>query len=115
MICEGGIEGLFNTHPRDYRAGSGLGYDTFMVAAVRQTVKVLSDGRIEIIAPEFRAGTVTEVIVLLPPELTPASPAERVAALARLRESIGLTTKAADNWVGEVRAERDAWNPPAEP
>jgi hypothetical protein len=86
-----------------------------MVAAVRQIVTVLSDGRIEIIAPELRAGTITEVIVLLPPEQTPATPAERVAALAQLRENIGLTTRAADAWVGEVRAERDAWNPPAEP
>jgi hypothetical protein len=67
----------------------------------------------EIIAPELRAGTVTEVIVLLPSESTPATPAERIAALARLRNSIGLTTKDADNWVGEIRAERDAWNPPA--
>ena len=86
-----------------------------MVAAVRQIVKVQSDGRIEIIAPELRAGTVTEVIVLLPQEPTMATPAERVAALARLSDSIGLTAKAADNWTGEVRAERDAWNPPAAP
>jgi predicted nucleic acid-binding protein len=82
-----------------------------MVAAVRQIVTVQSDGRIEIIAPELRAGTVTEVIVLLPPESTMATPAERVAALARLRESIGLTAQAADVWVKEVRAERDAWSP----
>ena len=86
-----------------------------MVAAVRQIVTVQSDGRIEIIAPELRAGTVTEVIVLLPPESTMATPAERVAALARLRESIGLTAQAADVWVKEVRAERDAWSPPAAP
>jgi putative heme iron utilization protein len=86
-----------------------------MVAAVRQIVKVQSNGRIEIIAPELRAGTVTEVIVLLPQEPMLATPAERVAALARLRDSIGLTTKAADDWVAEVRAERNAWNPPAAP
>lgn len=86
-----------------------------MVIAVRQIVRVQSDGRMEIIAPELRAGTVTEVIVLLPSESPPATPAERLAALARLRDSIGLTTKAADHWVGEIRAERDAWNPPAQP
>ena len=86
-----------------------------MVAAVRQLVKVQSNGRIEIIAPELRAGTLTEVIVLLPPETTVATPAERVAALARLRDNIGLTAEAADRWAGEVRAERDAWNPPVEP
>jgi hypothetical protein len=86
-----------------------------MVGAVRQIVKVQSNGRLEIIAPELRAGTVTEVIVLLPPDPSVAMPAERVAALARLRESIGLTTEAADAWTTEVRAERDAWNPPAEP
>src|SRR5258708_4548490 len=94
-----------------FRAGGSLRYDNFMVAAVRQTVKVLSDGRIEIIAPELRAGTVTEVIVLLPPESTPSTPAERVAELARLRETIGLTPEAADNWAVEVRAERNAWDP----
>jgi hypothetical protein len=82
-----------------------------MVTAVRQIVRVQSDGRMEIIAPELRAGIVTEVIVLLPSESTAATPAERVAALARLRDSIGLTTKAADNWAGEIRAERDARNP----
>ena len=43
------------------------------------------------------------------------TPAERLAALARLRESIALTTEAADAWTTEVRAERDAWNPPPEP
>jgi hypothetical protein len=85
-----------------------------MVAAVRQIVKVQSDGRIEIIAPELRAGTITEVIVLLPPEPSMATPAERVAALARLRDSIGLTATDADNWVGEIRAERNAWNPSTE-
>jgi hypothetical protein len=72
------------------------GYNPGMVAAVRQIVKVESDGRIEIVSPEFRAGTVMEVIVLLAPESTLATPAERVAALARLRKSIGLTAKAAD-------------------
>jgi len=86
-----------------------------MVAAVRQIVKVQSNGRIEIIAPELRAGTVTEVIVLLPPETAVLTPAERVASLAGLRESIGLTPKAADDWAEEVRAERGAWNPPVEP
>jgi len=86
-----------------------------MVAAVRQIVKVLSDGRLEIVAPELRAGAVTEVIVLLPPDPAVSTPAERVAALARLRDSIGLTAEAADDWAQEVRAERDAWNPPAEP
>ncbi|MGA2233614.1 MAG: hypothetical protein ABSH22_22125 [Tepidisphaeraceae bacterium] len=86
-----------------------------MVAAVRQIVTVKSDGRIEITAPELRAGTVTEVIVLLPADAISPTPVERVAALARLRESIGLTDVAADDWAGKLRAERDAWNPPAEP
>lgn len=86
-----------------------------MVAAVRQIVKVESDGRLEIIAPELRAGTVTEVIVLLPSDPTFATPAERVAALARLRDSIGMTAEAADDWAHEVRAERDVWNAPPEP
>lgn len=92
-----------------------MGYDNLMVSAVRQIVRVQSDGRMEIIAPELRAGIVTEVIVLLPSESTPATPAERIAALARLRDNMGLTTQAADSWVAEIRAERDAWNPPAEP
>jgi hypothetical protein len=92
-----------------------LVYDKFMVAAVRQVVKVECEGRIEIVAPELRAGTITEVIVLLPAEPKLTTPAERVAALTRLRDSIGLTTQAADDWVEGVRAERGAWNPPAQP
>jgi hypothetical protein len=80
-----------------------------MVAAVRQTVTVESNGRIEILAPEFRAGTVTEVIVLFPQQNIP-SPPDKVEALRQLRESIGLTSKLAEDWVSEVRDERHAWN-----
>jgi hypothetical protein len=84
-----------------------------MVAAVRQTVKVESDGRIEILDPEFRAGAVMEVIVLLPDQAAPADVANRLAALARLRESINLSAEDAEKWVRSVREERDAWNPSA--
>ena len=82
-----------------------------MVAAIRQMVKVEANGRIEILAPEFRAGTVMEVIVLVPVEPSPSTPADRVAALANMRQSIGLTSAAAEDWVNETRAERTSWNP----
>jgi hypothetical protein len=82
-----------------------------MVAAVRQLVKVLADGRLEIVSPELRAGTMTEVIVLFPSEPAMATPADRVAALELLRKSLALTTKSADEWVGEVRREREASHP----
>jgi hypothetical protein len=84
-----------------------------MVTAVRQMVKVQSNGRIEILAPEFRAGTVMEVIVLLPGEAATSNAADRLAALSQLRESIGLSAQAAEKWMDEVRNEREAWNPPA--
>ena len=84
-----------------------------MVAAVRQIVKIEANGRIEILSPELRAGTTAEVIVLLPPppsDLT-LTPAEKVAALCKLRESVALTPESAEKWKQEVRDERDAWNP----
>ena len=56
-----------------------------MVTAVRQILQVQADGRLEILAPELRAGEVIEVIVLPPPQPTMATPAIRVAALAQLR------------------------------
>jgi ABC-type cobalamin transport system ATPase subunit len=84
-----------------------------MVAAVRQMVKVQSNGRIEILAPEFRAGTVMEVIVLLPGEAATSNAADRLAAMRRLRESIGLSAQSAEKWMDDVRNERDTWNPPA--
>jgi hypothetical protein len=83
-----------------------------MVAAVRQMVKVEANGRIEILAPELRAGTLAEVIVLLPSEVSTDTPGDRIAALSRLRKSIGLSIQGADDWVRDVRGERDAWNPP---
>ena len=86
-----------------------------MVAAVRQIVKVQAEGRLEIISPELRLGAITEVIVLMPEEREPVakSAADRVAALANLQRSFGLTTDAADDWIRQVRLERDAWDPSA--
>jgi hypothetical protein len=70
-----------------------------MVAAVRQIVKVQVDGRLEITAPEFRAGSITEVIVFFPNQQPPAMMVDRVAALRQLRDSLALSPEAADKWV----------------
>jgi hypothetical protein len=86
-------------------------YDFCMVAAVRQIIKVEANGRIEILAPELRAGTMAEVIVLLPSVTQVSEPRDRVAALSNLRKSIGLSAAAADEWVRNIRDERDTWKP----
>ena len=73
-----------------------MGYAWKMVSAVRQIVKVQADGRIVISAPEFRAGALTEVIVLLPTE-SAIPPADRMAdciiAAVALRLEVTLATE----------------------
>ena len=85
-----------------------------MMTAVRQIVKVQTDGRIEILAPELQAGSEAEVIMLLPEYRTPQTPAERVAALNALRNELALTPEEAEKWKKEVRSQREAWHPVSE-
>ena len=43
----------------------------------------------------------------------PASTAEdRLGALRDVQESVGLTPAQADEWLAELRSQRDAWDPP---
>ena len=89
-------------------------YNDDMMTAVRQIVKVQTDGRIEILAPELQAGSEAEVIMLLPEYRTPQTPAERVAALNALRNELALTPEEAEKWKKEVRSQREAWHPVSE-
>ena len=92
-----------------------------MMTAVRQTATVSPDGRLDVPVPELPPGTVAEVIVLVPASLpTSSSPtdpaiADRLAALDQLQQSLKLTPEAAEAWVREIRAERDAWPESGEP
>jgi hypothetical protein len=81
-----------------------------MVAAVKQLVTVEEDGRLELHSPELRRGTIAEVIVLIPEE-GPRTCEQSLAALESLQHSMALTPSAADEWINQVRAERDAWRP----
>jgi hypothetical protein len=84
-----------------------------MMTAVRQTVTVSPEGRLDVAVPELSPGTVTEVIVLVEaasgPSAADSAISARLAALDELQRSMALTPEAAAAWVREIRAERDAW------
>jgi CelD/BcsL family acetyltransferase involved in cellulose biosynthesis len=79
-----------------------------MVAAIRQTVTVQPDGRIEIRSPELIPGAQADVIVIVE-EARHASPDDRVALWRQLQQSMNLTPEAARQWIEQARAERQAW------
>jgi hypothetical protein len=81
-----------------------------MIGALRQVVDVEEDGKLEVRSPELRKGTVAEVIVLV--SSGPRSPAAALAALEELKRAGTLDQAAAEKWMGEIRAERDAWGRP---
>ena len=87
-----------------------------MPTAVRQTITVQADGRLEVVSPELRAGTVTEVIVLLPAEAAPPEPtiADRLAALQRLQQRMNLSTEDVERWQQQARDERHAHRLPGD-
>jgi hypothetical protein len=73
-----------------------------MVQAIRQRVTVQSGGRIEIIAPQLKAGSQADVIIL----------GQRPARNRRLAELIGQATGAfasPHDVDAFLRQERDAW------
>ena len=78
-----------------------------MVAAIRQTVTVGADGRIEIRSPDLRPGAQAEVIVFVE-SATPQPPLTQLEALQKLQATINLTPEGARQWMDEVRAERRA-------
>ena len=78
-----------------------------MVAAIKQVVTVGAGGRIEISAPELRAGSRAEVIILVPQEPC-ATPDGALAALDQLQQSVKLDRRSADAWIREVSDERRA-------
>ncbi len=85
------------------------------MTAVRQTVTVSPDGRLDVPVPELTPGTVAEVIVLVAERggSTAVWPdptiAESLAALDQLQQTSNLTPEKAAAWIREIRAERDAW------
>jgi hypothetical protein len=78
-----------------------------MVAAIRQTVTVREDGKVEVLAPELRTGDITEVIVLMPSSRVPSA-ASRLEALDRLQAELKLNQREAERWIQEVNDERRA-------
>ena len=86
-----------------------------MMTAVRQTLTVSPDGRLEVSVPELSPGTVAEVIVLVStPVAEPMTPQERVAAWDRLRAKSTLTAEQAEAWIREIKDERMAWRFPGD-
>lgn len=73
-----------------------------MVAAIRQTVKVEHDGRIEIRSPQLQTGATAEVIVLLESRQS-RSP---LVLLDDLQRSMGLDHATAQAWAHRSREER---------
>jgi hypothetical protein len=108
---ENGMAAFLHNGQRTTNLLVSLWYNPVMMTAVRQIVKVQTDGRIEILAPELRAGSEAEVIMLLPGETASQTPAERVAVLRALRKDLALTPEAAEKWKKQVRLEREAWDP----
>jgi len=73
-----------------------------MVAAIRQTIKVEQDGRIEIRSPELQSGATAEVIVLV-------ESGQRRSPLDifdELQQIMGLDHVSAQAWAIESRRER---------
>lgn len=78
-----------------------------MVAAIKQTVVVGPEGRIEFRAPDVPAGTTAEVILLVPVAAAPRPPApSQTEALDALQASLKLDPQAAEAWTQQVRADR---------
>jgi hypothetical protein len=73
-----------------------------MVAAIRQTIKVEQEGRIEIRSSELHSGTTAEVIVLV----NSANGRSPLSILDDLQRSFGLSAASAEVWAQEVRTER---------
>lgn len=80
-----------------------------MVAAIRQTVTVQPDGRIEIRSPELRPGAQADVIVLVDDGRGLAGSLSQLDALKQLQAQQKLTPESARLWVEQSRAERQAW------
>ena len=79
-----------------------------MVAAIRQTVTVQSDGTVEVRSPELRAGARAEVIVLIEGTECQRNGAP-LAALDALQASLHLTAPAAADWAQRARVEHQAF------
>lgn len=79
-----------------------------MMTAIQQRVFVQPGGRVELRSPELPDGAEAEVIVLVknPPRATGPSQLE---ALRALQASLNLTPEAAQAWIDDARAEREAW------
>jgi hypothetical protein len=82
-----------------------------VVAPIKQIVTVGAGGRIESPASQLAPGTRVEVTVQVDEPPAAKTPAERLALLRELRQSLALDEKAAAEWIAEIQAERDACGP----
>jgi hypothetical protein len=78
-----------------------------MVTAIKQRVTVEAGGRVALQSAELCEGESAEVIVMVD-RPSAVSADDRLASLKQLRESLKLTTAAAQHWESEIRAERAA-------
>ena len=87
------------------------------MVAIRQTVTVGPNGRIEICASDIPAGTSAEVIVVLPDSSTEGHPrpphagsngATALDRLTALQRAMEMDVKSAAAWAERVRSERSA-------
>ncbi|HEX8523721.1 MAG TPA: hypothetical protein VF669_15810 [Tepidisphaeraceae bacterium] len=81
-----------------------------MVAITKHIVTVQPGGRIEINDPQLPEGACAEVTVSV--RHAPArTPAERLAALDALQQSLKLDAEKVANWTADIRAEHEASGP----
>lgn len=79
-----------------------------MIRAIRQSVVVQPGGRIEVTAPELKAGTQAEVIVLEQgPARADEGPLVPLASLVGSCKGMFATPEEADEF---LQRERDAWD-----
>jgi len=79
-----------------------------MTTAIRQRVTIQPGGKVELQSNDLPPGSEAEVIVLVeaPPVPNALSPLE---AFEELQRSLRLTPEAAQRWIDDARAEREAW------
>jgi len=81
-----------------------------MVLRVKHQVVVGPGGHVQITDPSLQAGSEVEVTVRVPERKS--TPAEKIAALHFLQESMKLTKEHAARWIADISAERKASNRP---
>ena len=80
------------------------------MTVVQQRVKVQPGGKVEVQTAELPAGAEVDVVMVVERVISERAMSQ-LEALKRLQESLKLTPEAAQKWIDEVRAERQAWGP----